>query len=54
MGTVVRTRSGVLVCVACLLLAFSATATGKTYPQGLQRWELLVWWEDLEEEARVG
>ncbi|XP_020740711.2 carboxylesterase 3 isoform X1 [Odocoileus virginianus] len=28
MGTVVRTRSGVLVWVACLLLAFSATATG--------------------------
>ena len=54
MGTVVRTGSRALVGVACLLLAFSATDTGKTHPQGLQRWELLGWWEDFEEGARVG
>lgn len=42
MGTVVRTGSGVLVCVACLLLPFSATDTGKTHPRGLKRWSFWV------------
>lgn len=39
--------------MACLLLAFPATATGKICRQGLQRWELQSWWEDSRGEARV-
>lgn len=43
----VRSGSRVQLWVACLLLAFPATATGKTYWQRPQRWELQGCWEDL-------